>query len=167
MSVVIRHATEADAEALSVLNAEVQAIHANALPWWFKPPGEASFPPDRAAALMASPDNVVLVAELDSAPVGYAYAEIIRQPETPWRYGYEMMYLHQLGVRSMHRRRGVGRALIEAVCSTTGSAGIKLFALDVWTFNDDARAFFRRCGFASYNERLWMQLRKDCDDETY
>ena len=96
MNVVIRRASEADAELLSALNAEVQAIHANALPWWFKPPGEASFPPDRAAALMASPDNVVLVAELDSAPVGYAYAEIIRQPETPWRYGYEMMYLHQL-----------------------------------------------------------------------
>jgi hypothetical protein len=27
--------------------------------------------------------------------------------------------------------------------------------LDVWTFNEDARTFFRSNGFNPYNERLW------------
>src|SRR5512145_1526964 len=33
----IRRATARDAAVLSMLNADVQAIHAAALPWWFKP----------------------------------------------------------------------------------------------------------------------------------
>jgi hypothetical protein len=34
----IRRATVCDATVLSALNADVQAIHAAALPWWFKEP---------------------------------------------------------------------------------------------------------------------------------
>ena len=37
--IAIRAATDADAPALVSLNADVQAIHAEALPWRFKPPG--------------------------------------------------------------------------------------------------------------------------------
>jgi GNAT superfamily N-acetyltransferase len=157
MQAATRRATDADAKLLSSLNAEVQAVHARALPWWFKPPDASSFPPAAAAALIAKPDNLVFVAEVESVPAGYAYAEIIRQPETPWRYGYEMVYVHQIGVRAALRRQGVGHALLEAVRSAASEARITLLALDVWTFNEDARAFFLRCGFAPYNERLWTR----------
>jgi ribosomal-protein-alanine N-acetyltransferase len=58
-------------------------------------------------------------------------------------------------VRPDHRRRGVGGALLDAVRAAGQSVGIELVALDVWSFNDAARAFFQRHGFAAYNERLW------------
>jgi ribosomal protein S18 acetylase RimI-like enzyme len=32
---------------------------------------------------------------------------------------------------------------------------IDLVTLDVWTFNEEARAFFRRHGFTPFGERLW------------
>jgi ribosomal protein S18 acetylase RimI-like enzyme len=159
MSAVIRRATNADAELISALNAEVQALHAKALPHWFKPPDAASFPPSTAAALIANPNNFVLVAEVESAPVGYAYAEIVRHPETPWRYAQELVYLHQIGVRAAFRRQGVGQALLAELRAAAGEAGIAHVALDVWAFNQDARAFFRRCGFAPYNERFWSPAR--------
>jgi ribosomal protein S18 acetylase RimI-like enzyme len=155
MAAAIRRAMGVDAEAISSLNAEVQAIHAAALPRWFKPPDPTTFPPSAAAALIARPSNLIFIAEIDPAPAGYIYAEIVRHAETPWRYAHDMVYVHQIGVRAAHRRGGIGRDLLAAVRSAASEAGITLLALDVWSFNKDAQLFFRRCGFLPYNQRLW------------
>lgn len=153
----IRQAGAGDADALSLLNADVQALHAAAVPWWFKPPGPGSFPPGAAAALIAKPENLVFLAEAAGAPTGYAYAEIIRQAETPFRHACEMVHLHHLSVRPACRRQGVGSALIAAVRAAAAERGITLLGADVWSFNDAARNFFRRHGFTVFNERLWSR----------
>jgi GNAT superfamily N-acetyltransferase len=155
MPMVVRRAGPDDADVVSALNADVQAVHAAALPGSFKPPGPDTFPPAAAAALLAQPDNLVFIAEDAAAAVGYAYAEVCRLPETPFRYAYEMIYLHHMSVRPDHRRQGVGTALLGAVRSAGKDLRIDLLALDVWSFNARARAFFHRHGFAPYNERLW------------
>jgi GNAT superfamily N-acetyltransferase len=157
MAMAIRQANAADAPIVSALNADVQAVHAAALPWRFKPPSAQTFPPAVAAALLAEPGNLLFIAEVDLAPVGYAYAEIVRRPETSSQYAYEMVYLHHVSVRPGYRRHGVGRGLVDKVRSAANDRGIGLLALDVWTFNEEARAFFARCGFTSYNERLWSR----------
>jgi ribosomal protein S18 acetylase RimI-like enzyme len=155
MPITVRRATSADAALLSSLNAEVQAIHASALPAWFKPPpGPPAFPP----ALVDNTNNLVFVAEVGAEPAGYVYASVTRHAETPWRYAYEMIYLHQIGVRAAHRRRGVGSALVGAVRTEAASRNVALLGLDVWSFNADAKAFFQRQGFAPYNERLWSSV---------
>jgi ribosomal protein S18 acetylase RimI-like enzyme len=151
----IRRATAADAAAVSALNADVQALHAEALPWRFKPPGAATFPPEEAAALIAKPENIFLIADVASAPVGYVYAEVIRRAETPFQYALELVYIHHIGVRSQFRERDVGETLLDAVRAAAAQLKIELITLDVWSFNTNARAFFRRNGFTIYNERLW------------
>jgi ribosomal protein S18 acetylase RimI-like enzyme len=155
MSAVIRRATDSDAALLSSLNEDVQALHAAALPWRFKPPGAETFPPAEAAALIAKPENLVFIAEVEGVAAGYVYGEVIRQAETSFRHGYEMVYLHHISVRPAYRRRGVGQALVEALRAAASELGIELMALDVWSFNDEARAFFRRRGFTVFNERMW------------
>jgi ribosomal protein S18 acetylase RimI-like enzyme len=155
MHTAIRQATTADAEAISSLNADVQAIHFSALPWRFKPPGPDTFPPIAAAALLAKPNNLVFIAEVHGLPVGYAYAEVVHRPETSFHYAYDMVHLHHISVQPPHRKRGVGRALMDAVHSAASQREISLLTLDVWTFNEEARLFFRRQGFTPYNERLW------------
>jgi ribosomal protein S18 acetylase RimI-like enzyme len=157
MAIVVRRAITDDAALISSLNADVQAIHAAALPERFKSPGPETFPPSAAAGLLANPKNLVFVAEVDSEPAGYAYAEVIRRAETQFHHAYEMIYLHHISVRSAHRRCGVGRHLIEAVRAAGSELDISLMTLDVWSFNDDARAFFRRHGFTPYTERLWSR----------
>jgi GNAT superfamily N-acetyltransferase len=155
MAIVVRQADAADAAIISLLNADVQAVHAAALPWRFKPPSADTFPPAAAAALLAEPANLIFIAELDSVAGGYAYAEHIRRPESSAQYAYEMIYLHHISVRPAHRRNGLGRALIEALRAAAEERGVSLLALDVWSFNEEARAFFARRGFTPYNERLW------------
>ena len=128
MPAAVRKATTVDAEALSSLNADVQTIHWSALPTRFKPPGPDTFPPTAAAALLAQPDNLVFIAEVDSLPVGYAYAEVIHRPETAFNYADDLVYLHHISVRPSYRRQGVGRALMDAVRSAASERGITVFA---------------------------------------
>ena len=158
MRTVIRQAVIADAEAISSLNADVQALHAAGLPRRFKPPSPETFPASAVIALLAEPSNIVFIAEVDRKPVGYAYAEIVRRPESAFQHAYEMVYLHHISVHARHRMQGLGQALLQALRSAAQQRGIDLLATDVWTFNKAAGGFFRRSGFEPYNERLWMRV---------
>jgi ribosomal protein S18 acetylase RimI-like enzyme len=153
----IRRATAADAPVLSALNSDVQAIHAAALPWRFKPPGPETLPAAEASALITNPNHLVFIADVDGEPAGYAYAELISRPETSLHHAYKTVYLHHISVRPQYRRHGVGTDLMDAVRAAGRELGITLLALDVWTFNEGARAFFGRHGFKVYNERLWSR----------
>lgn len=155
MAVIVRRASAADADLLSTLHGEIQAIHAAALPSWFKPPGPDTFPASAAAALLGKLDRVVFISEVDRVPAGYAYAEVIHQSETPWRYAHDIFYVHQIGVLAAHRRKGAGAALVGALRLEADSRGIEVLAIDVWTFNEDGHAFFKRQGFMPYTERMW------------
>ena len=143
-----------DAELIASLNADVQAIHAAALPSRFKPASAEAFDRAETVDLLTDPANLVFIADVDGEPAGYAYAEIIRRPETSLVYAYEMIYIHHISVRPAHRRRGVGTALIETLHAAGRDLNIGQLALDVWLFNGGARAFFRRHGFAVDHERL-------------
>ena len=155
MTISVRRATEADAESISALNTDVQALHAAAMPSRFKPPESGSFSAREVSALLAERENLLFLAHVDGEAAGYAYAEIIRRPETSLTYSSEMLHVHHIGVGSSFRRQGVGSALLNAVRAAGLDKGITLLTLDVWSFNEAARAFFRRQGFDPYVERLW------------
>jgi len=150
----IRRACADDAELLVALNAHVQAVHAALLPALFRPVGQSTLAPSDVQALLAMPETVALVGSIDEQPAGYAYAEVRRRPENRYVYANDEVYLHHISVAPHVRRQGVGTALLDAVRQAAVDHGITRVALDVWTINEAARAFFRSHGFESYNERL-------------
>lgn len=153
--VTIRRATPEDAPALSELNADVQALHADALPWLFKVPTPHTFAPDTTTALLARPGNIILLALAGARPAGYTYAEVRRRAETGFTNAYESVYLHHISVRPALRQQGIGSALLSALRSAAAEYGVARLELDVWAFNEPARRFFARHGFVVYNERMW------------
>jgi ribosomal protein S18 acetylase RimI-like enzyme len=155
VSIEIRTATKDDAAAISMLNADVQALHAQALPWRFKPPGPGTFTPEDAEALLSRANHVAFLAYIDAIPAGYVAAHLVRNPETAFHHAHAMIYVHQISVRPEFRRRGVGRALLDAVKAHGEANGVSLLALDAWAFNEAALAFFRSYGLVDYNVRLW------------
>jgi diamine N-acetyltransferase len=157
MAIVVRRAQIADAALVSALNAEVQALHAERFPERFKPPGPDTFPATEVAALLARAENLILLAFTDQGPAGYAFAEFVWRPETSLTRAYEAVHVHHLLVKGACRRLGVGTALIAAARDAGLVRGITLLTLDVWKFNEEARSFFRKIGFAPYIERLWRQ----------
>ncbi len=115
MTIAVRRATTADAELVSSLNADVQALHAAALSWRFKPPGPGTFQPADAEALLRKPEHYVFIAEIAGSPVGYAHAEIVRRVETAFHFAHAVIHLHAISVRPDYRRQGVGDAMLAAV----------------------------------------------------
>ena len=154
----IRLATPADAEIVAALNAEVQRVHAEALPSLFKPPSPETFPASLVEQLLADPSTSIFVGSANGTPVGYIYAQILRRDETASRYAWDRLYIHHLSVNQEYQSQGVGQALMQAVLKVAQDHGISILALDVWSFNTKARAFFAAQGFAVYNETLWLHL---------
>ena len=155
----IRLATLKDGENIAALNAEVQQVHTDALPHLFKPPSEETFPASHVRQLLADPNTYIFIASVNGAPVGYLYAQIIRRAETSLRYAWDRLYIHHISVNQAYQRHGVGQALIHAVVRTAQAQGIATIALDVWSSNTKARAFFAAQGFTVYQETMWLPLR--------
>jgi len=154
----IRLATPQDAEIISALNAEVQKVHADVLPHLFKPPSQETFPASLVRQVLADPTTYIFIAYSNGTPVGYIYTQIIRRAETSLRYTWDRLYIHHISVNQAYQRHGVGQALLQTVVRLAKEHGISTIALDVWSLNTQARAFFAAQGFTVYNENMWLHL---------
>ena len=157
----VRRATAADCAVLSELNTDIQRLHADAHPDFFKQPSAATFGPDYWIELMARPDTVMLVAELaerNGRVVGYLYGDVTPALETPSTYAFGRFHIHHIGVTPEQQGRGCGAALIEAAKEEARRRGIVRLTLATWAFNHQAHRFFEGQGFTYYNHRMWLQL---------
>jgi diamine N-acetyltransferase len=154
----IRPAAKSDAELISRLNRDVQKLHADALPRFFKPVSPEVFPPSAILEWLSDANTIIFIAEVDEAPVGYIYAELWEQPENSWRYAPRTVYIHHISVMPQYQSQGIGKELMDAVKGCAREKGVSTLALDVWSFNAKAHAFFASQGFTNYNERMWLEL---------
>jgi ribosomal protein S18 acetylase RimI-like enzyme len=155
MPILVRPATSVDAATLAALNAHVQRVHAEALPWRFKQPVPDAPGPVDMAVILARPGHAGFIAERDGVAVGYILVEIVRRPASPFHHAHDLMHIHHIAVDARVRRCGAGTALMAAAKAHAASEGIALITLDVWDFNAPARAFFARHGLVPYVQRLW------------
>ncbi|MET9230606.1 GNAT family N-acetyltransferase [Lentzea sp. NPDC003310] len=81
-------------------------------------------------------------------------AGLVGAAETPG--GLE---LYSMWVRSSHRGRGVGEALVRAVLTAAAGEGWKLVRLRVYDDNEPARRLYRRMGFVDVDEPEHMEFR--------
>ncbi len=154
----VRRATAADAATLSILNADVQRLHADALPHIFKQPSDATFPPAKVAELIADPNNYFFLAVADGEAVGYVWAEIRRRPENAAQFARDSIMIHHISVTPTHQHNGYGEQLIAAVKELAKSEGITTVMLDSWSFNSAAHKFFEQQEFSIFNYRLWTEV---------
>jgi GNAT superfamily N-acetyltransferase len=135
--VTIRPATTSDLSHLRGLRDEF--LQELAKPHFLQEPWETV----AADVEEAISDGVVLIAEEDGRPVGYALASVV--PETPIRG-----HLYDFFVRGDVRKRGVGVALVAAVAKQLRERGVTHLSLDVGIRNDGARRLYDRLGFVPY-----------------
>lgn len=97
------------------------------------------------------------VALVDEAPVGFALVAVLRAGEA---------HLEEIDVDPRFGRRGIGAALVRAVCEWAAAAGQ---AVTLTTFRDVAwnMPFYARGGFREVPAAEWSaELRAVVDDET-
>ena len=92
-------------------------------------------------ALKRHPDAAVFVAEDDGAIVGRL--SVARDPHTASRHVADL----GLMVASSHRRRGIGRALLEQAVAWARDAGVRKLELHVFPWNEPALRLYEHFGF--------------------
>jgi ribosomal protein S18 acetylase RimI-like enzyme len=118
--------------------------------------------PHREVAPELFEGKLVLLAEDEGEPVGYAFGELDPQ-------GYA--HVNIVYVVPEHRRQGVTKALLAAFGERAREAGIEHLTLDVATSNDVGREVWRRLGFTEWAQRLTVPIarlaQRDEQGESY
>jgi ribosomal protein S18 acetylase RimI-like enzyme len=130
----IRTATPEDVDLLMSL---VERLESELPPLPY-PEDPAEF--ERAKVERMVSDGVALVAEDDGRPVGYALARY-------GDHGPTTVYVSDLWVDAVARRRGVGRELLRGVGTAAAARGVSHVVLDADAKNRDAIAFYEHLGF--------------------
>lgn len=99
-------------------------------------------PLDHLAALLAGTGNYVFLACQGDTPVGYLCA--YRFPRV-YPSG-TLVYLYDLEVAPDHRRRGVGRGLVESLLQACRADGVAMVWAGTGIDNDAARQTFEAVG---------------------
>lgn len=105
----------------------------------------ASFSPLKQAAELADPATVFLIAELDSAPIGYA--RLRSGPAPACVGGRAPIEIVRFYVRREWIGQGLAAQLMAACLRQAEQAGCDVIWLDVWEHNPRAIAFYRKWGF--------------------
>jgi ribosomal protein S18 acetylase RimI-like enzyme len=106
--------------------------------------------------------KLVLLAEEEDDPVGYAFGELDPQ-------GYA--HVNIVYVVPDRRRQGVATALLSAFGERAQAQGIQHLTLDVATRNEAGREAWRRLGFTEWSQRLTVPIERleqhDAHGESY
>lgn len=107
---------------------------------------DAPLAPQDAQAYLADPAVLHWVAEAGDEVVGELLCHVLPLPHGA---GRELL-LYSIGVRTAHRRQGVGRALVAVMTGWARDAGVPL----TWVLADNpgAEAFYTACGFVRGGE---------------
>lgn len=154
----IRAASRDDAEALFGLFAEVQALHAEAEPAFFRPPERDATFEAYLEEILGDPDQYLLLASRDGVAAGYIHYFLGQRPKSVYQPARRVAYIHTLVVAREQRRRGCGSLLIEQVMQAARRAQVSLVGIDFWSFNHAARACFEKAGFMVNKEFMSLVL---------
>lgn len=106
------------------------------------------------AAMIASPDIHLLVAEYDRILVGSGYARI--EPAKPYLLHSTHAYLGFMYIEPAHRGKDINTRIIEALRQWAHARGITELRLDVYSENTRAIRAYEKAGFIPHQ----LQMRK-------
>jgi ribosomal protein S18 acetylase RimI-like enzyme len=94
-----------------------------------------------AAAFLADPSQVLVIARSGGQLVGFASGAFLRHPDKP-----RSLFVHEVGVAEHARRRGIAGALVTALRDLARQAGCSVVWVATEHDNAPARALYRALG---------------------
>lgn len=109
-------------------------------------------------SLVAADPRQVLVAEDSGELVGYLIFQRQAQTRTPLQLRHSWSYITDLYVRPGHRRRGIGRSLLQTCLDDLRSSGATHVRLSVLSKNLTAIRLYRQVGFKDHTMIMESEL---------
>ncbi len=154
----LRGANNADLDAFYRLFAQMQSIHADAEPEFFRRPEKDEAFQTYFDGILGDPNQHLEFACLDGVEVGFVHFFLGLRSRNVFQPERRVGYIHGLVVDEAHRRTGCAAMLIEHVKQAARGQDIALLGIDFWSFNDAARAGFEKAGFKVCKEFMWLSL---------
>lgn len=154
----IRPATAADLPALTDVMTEADRYHAATLPDLFREPRDTAGTAEYLRAVLANEQARVFVAERGEDVIGCVLATVRRARDLPMLVPRVWVHVETLAVRERDRRTGAGTALMRAAEQWAREQGIERVELNVWDFNQPARALYERLGYRAASHVMVRDL---------
>jgi ribosomal protein S18 acetylase RimI-like enzyme len=153
----VRRARHDDWPSVRELLREVDDLHAALAPEYFR-----SAPRSDAEWARLMEEDHVAVFVVDPAggggPVAVLVARIYDTPNDPSMVQRRRIHIETVVVCCKHRRKGIGRRLMdEAVTWGRGNGAVEV-VLTTWVGNDDAEAFYARLGYRELSRVLYTPI---------
>jgi len=157
MSIVIRRARPGDHLLIRELQQEIAALHYEGRPDLFQKEGRF-YSEEEFARLLANPDEFIWIAEADGKAVGYAFALVQRARNNATFRDFNRFYIDDVCVSSACQRQGIGRMLMDECKRQARLSHCHTIDLGVWSFNQNAIAFYESCGLKERERRMELIL---------
>lgn len=120
--------------------------------WRERNPGDAPGPAARYVKGWGRPGDTVLIALDDGFPVGAAWYRLFRKGLRGYGFVDEETPELAIAVVPSRRGRGIGEALLEALCERARVDGFRALSLSVERENPALLSFYRQHGFVQVGE---------------
>lgn len=152
----IRKATKADVPKILPVWRELMEMHAKLDPFFAcRDSGEKAFC-KFVTDNIREPNTCVLVAEADGRIIGYCQGKADKYP--PILETVEYGQIMDFAVLETHRRRGLGRQMLEKLFEWFWARGLLRIEVRCSLHNEISRSFWRTMGFEPYMETLFRRL---------
>ncbi len=141
----IRFARPEDTPAILSLLAQVGKVHYHVRPDIFQPHAQ-KYGASQVLSRLENPQTPTFVAVEGEKVLGYSFCELRNVIRHPVIADHKELYLEDLCVAEDARRKGVGKALYEYVCSYARKEGCYNLTLNVWHGNGSAVRFYEAMG---------------------
>jgi ribosomal protein S18 acetylase RimI-like enzyme len=151
---IVRPRTEADEAALVACELITERYHAAAAPGRFC---EQAPPVVLAPPFKNDEQGETFIAEVDGEIAGFVDVRVQNNPAHVFFRARRVAFVAQLVVKDEHRKRGVGRALMETAAAWARERDCTEITLNVFEFNEPAQRLYRSLGYETVSR--WMEFK--------
>lgn len=149
----IRKAEKKDIPQIETLLYQVAKVHSDGRPDLFQA-GTKKYSSEELNELLEDYSRPIYVAEEEGKILGYAFC-IFQENNSNLLTHIKTLYIDDLCVLEGIRGKGVGTKLYQHVIKIAKQSGCYNVTLNVWACNEEAKAFYEKCGL--YVQKIGME----------
>jgi len=137
---------------------QIQKLHADAEPEFFRQPVKDVLFREYFANVLKAPDQHIAFGCLDDIEIGYVQYFLGTSPKTIYQPERRIAHINLLAVTHEYQGQGIATKLLDYVKEQATCQGVGSIGLESWAFNISARACFEKAGFRATRGSMWLKL---------